>query len=243
VSVGTRKFNPVAGMRRSELPRLAALSVCIGAQSMLYLMAVYYLPVSIAVCLFFLFPVLTYVLESLLGKHPWSGAMLAGYAMAVLGVWALVSGGKVEAASLIGIAAGIGAGLAQAFVNLFSVRAASVGRLELLRIGFVIPLALAAVLWLAGGQEHDVPAVAWSAVAGLTYLGGIFLFLTSLRTVGSVKASTYMYVEPVMTIGFGMLLHSETLGLVQAGGIGLIAAAIALIEAKTQKPPIPAMHA
>jgi len=223
------------GMERRQIPWLAAMSTFMLMQSSLYLLAIYHLPVSLAVCLFFLFPVFTYVMEIFSGKLGWNPVILLGFAMAMVGTWVLVSGGEGGEGTAIGVAAGIAAAVAQGLVNLAAVRTGSVSKRELLRAGFALPMLCSCAAWLLLDREANAVAVGWSAAAAATYLIGMLLYVAALRLYGTVRTSTFMYVEPVFTIVLGVILHSEAFTAAQVGGALLIAAAIATVEIRARK--------
>ncbi len=230
-SLVTRKpFSLPHLKKRNEKPWLAVQSVFMGVQSLGYLAAIYLLPVSVAVCIFFLFPVLTYALENLLRRRLPNLVMLFGYVLAMLGTWILVSGDNSDAINLAGVLFGLLAAISQAIVNVAVVRTPSVGNWQFIRISSLFPAIVFLFLYIGTGGGEPAGAWWWSFVAAVAFTVALVLLVKALKTLGSVETSTYIYVEPMLTIGFGVLLHDESLTLAQSVGIAMTLGAIALIE-------------
>ena len=214
-------------------------SVLYMLQSVCYFTAVKYIPASLAVLLFYTYPIFVAILSVLIDKETLTRQVVFAILVSSVGL-ALVLGTTFNKINIYGVLLAAAAGLvyscyitmgnrvlkqlpvmvASAFVTLF----ASMSFL-------VIGLATASLTF-------QLPAQAWLAVAGVALFStiiAIFTFFRGIELIGSTRASILSTVEPLTTIGFSALLFSERLSWLQLlGGIAVLGGAVLVVTTEKQ---------
>jgi drug/metabolite transporter (DMT)-like permease len=216
------------------------------AVSACYLASVQFIPVGLAVIVFFTFPVLIGLAAPLVERRPPDGVRIIGSLVAFAGL-ALAVGPAVSSVNPLGLALAALASLGCA-VQFFSGRAlaqymtpAAFGGLVHL---VILPFVVAVMLYAGSGQlaspaqfhrpESNIGLLAFAGVAG-AYLGGYFLHMTSVRLAPSSSVAPYFNIEPVMTTLLATVLLGERLSLPQYAGGALVLAAILAISFAGEK--------
>jgi len=193
-----------------------------------YLISVAEGGVAIASTLMYCAPVLVYVVSLLLGLERLSAAKLTAIALVLAGIVLLtelhdVSGSSV---TLLGVAAGLGAGLAYTgFIFGFKFAMPHGSPQASLSIAFTV---VALVLIWPGdwGQITAVPAAPdWAMFAILGVLGGglsFLIYVIGLHHTAPVMASLVAMIEPLTASLFGFVILGERLGASQFVGMALI---------------------
>ena len=201
-----------------------------------YLASIQFIPVGLAVIIFFAFPVIIVVLGPLVEGRSLSLARMAVAVLAFLGLGIAVGPG-FDSLDMRGVllagAAAIGCAL-----QFFTGRA--LGRfLQPAAFGSLVhiaiwPLVLAVALY-SGGQNLQLltggrGVFAYVFVAGvcLAYLGGYFFHMSSLKAAPASVVAPYFNLEPIVTTVISGTLLGETLKLNQYGGGALVLAALVL---------------
>lgn len=170
---------------------------------------------------------------------------VAGVALSLLGVVAVITKGRPWDLLHIGLNPGdglilIGVGL-YAIYSLLLRRRPQVAPLSLLWATFAVSAALLAPAFLAElalGRTHPLT---WSAVAGVLYVAAFPSFLAYLfynrgiELIGAGRASQFMHLQPIFGALLAVLLLGEHFQPFHALGLALIAAGIAL-SAWSQRP-------
>jgi len=197
-----------------------------------YLISVAEGGVAIASTLMYCAPVLVYVVSLLLGLERLSAVKLTAIALVLTGIVLLtelhdVSGSSV---TLMGAAAGLGAGLAYTgFIFGFKFAVPNGSPQASLSIAFtVVALVL---IWPADkGEILTVPAAPDRVMfAALGVLGGGFSFLIyviGLKNTAPVVASLIAMIEPVTALLFAFAVLGERLAVSQLVGMALILVAV-----------------
>jgi drug/metabolite transporter (DMT)-like permease len=201
-----------------------------------YLASVQFIPVGLAVIIFFAFPVIIVVVAPLVERKAPSIARLAVAVLAFIGLGIAVGPG-FDALDLRGVllAAAAAVGCALQF---FSGRA--LGRhLPPAAFGSLVhvavwPLVLAVTLYSGGNtlvlMNGGITNLGLFFVGGvcLAYVGGYFFHMSSLKAAPASVVAPYFNLEPIVTTVISALLLGETLKLNQYGGGGLVLAALVL---------------
>jgi drug/metabolite transporter (DMT)-like permease len=203
--------------------------------SVSYLASVQFIPVGLAVMIFFTFPVLIAVFAPLYeGERPG----LAGYGSALLafGGLALAIGPSFEGLNPIGLglAATASAGAAFQFFTGRSIsRYVDPAVFGSLVHAVIFPPVLAVAVYLGGGTLKFLPGgaaqpAAYLLLAGLSlaYVIAYMIHMMSLRAAPASVVAPFFNLEPVCTMGLAAVLFSERLTAAQYGGGLLVLAAL-----------------
>ena len=216
---------------------LVLMAVSTGAISIGYLGAVQFIPVALAVIIFFTFPILILILSPLIEGRG------VGWLQLVIGAVAF-AGLLVALGPNPGSADWRGIGLALlaaggATMQFFTGRALST-RMSPLHFGLLAHVAivpLAGLLIAAMGGTFDTLFAPGSitttgyvalAVVALSYSGGYFFQMYALKSAPASAVAPYFNIEPVTSVVFaGLLLAEPPAARELAGGALVLAALIA----------------
>ncbi len=201
-----------------------------------YLASVQFIPVGLAVIIFFAFPVIVVLASPIVEGHAPSLARIGIALLAFIGLGIAVGPG-FETLDIRGVVLAAAAALGCA-LQFFSGRAlgkylspAVFGSLVHLAIW---PLVLAVVLY--AGSGHIVLFSGSTSPLGLSfvfavclvYVGGYFFHMSSLKSAPASVVAPYFNWEPILTTIISGLLLGETLKPNQYGGGALVLAALVL---------------
>ena len=198
-----------------------------------YLGSIVTLPVSLAVLVFYTYPLMTLLLTCLLERH-WPRPLdLGALLIALLGlVLALgVDFGRLHPVGLALVAAG-----ALAIANSFYWMGRLLGDRDTGAATFHMALSGSAVAGLAtlasGSLAWPAGTGGWLLLAAVvvTFIGGFFGMFRGVALVGPVRAATILNLEPVFTIALAFVLLGESLTPLQLCGAGLVVAAVATAQ-------------
>lgn len=216
---------------RAAWPAFAITAVCYSLHNPLLLIAFKFVPVSLAVLVLYVFPLLVALMAAAIGQERLRPSTLAAAAAAFAGVALVLE---------VGGAALDWRGLALAGVSALALAANIVGAAQLNRhlSALAVPYALSTVgalvfgaLMLAdGGPTLPDTARGWAifAAATLTSPAALVAFYLALPRAGAPRSALLMNTEPVFTVALAAWLLGETLSLVQGAGAALIVGAVAL---------------
>lgn len=216
----------------------------IGAGSLLS--ALVYIPVSLAILILFMFPLLIVVFASVLDRRMPGAIEMICFAAAFVGL-ALALEVSIETLNPLGLGlAGLSA-LAIAVAYLWNGRA--MGDLDATVVTLhmsVSGLAVAAVLTFATGSFvlplSSGPGMLALVGASLCFAGAFFAMFFGVRVIGPVRTAMVMNLEPVLTIAMSIMLLGETLSLRQFAGAALVLGAVVLAQRSGKRPgpgPVP----
>lgn len=216
------------------LPRREGLIACgLGFVTAIYswsvLAAIEILPVSLAVLIFYLFPLITSFLVVVLG---WERLRMTTVVSAIVAFGGLTLALGIGAAelNLLGIAfAAVGA-LGLAIVSIVSSRVIRAGdsRQVTLYIAATAATIFLAITLIRG--EFLLPnttAAWWGFVSNnLLFAAALIGYFVGIQMIGPVKTTLFSYIEPVATIGAAYILLSQRLEPVQIIGVLIVVAAL-----------------
>lgn len=195
--------------------------------------AIKFIPVALAVLIFYTYPLLTTVYLWLTGRERinWrSGAALtAAFAGLIL---ALDIGGA--SFDLRGIAFATLAALGITVVVIFNSRLVGGGDSRPVTLHMMASAAIAYTLVTLGLGEFALPAGApgwWSFIGGpLFYAVAIIAFFIAMSKLGPFRTTLTMNLEPVSSMLFGFALLGQVLTGWQMFGAGLVIAAVLTVQ-------------
>jgi len=228
-------------LTRSHVLSLFILgSVLYTLQSNFYLSSVKFIPASLAVLLFYTYPVFVALLSSLVIRETLSRQILASIALSIIGL-IMVLGDSFNNINPQGIMLAFGSALLYSFYIVLGNRV--VQQLPALLTSAFITL-FASISYLIMGISTssiklDLSAEAWVAVAGIVLFSTIMAILTFFRgieLIGSTKASILSMIEPLVTIGFSALLFYERLSWIQLlGGVFVVLSSVYVVTAEVRR--------
>jgi drug/metabolite transporter (DMT)-like permease len=202
-----------------------------------YLASIQFLPVTLSVIIFYLFPVMVLLASPLLeGRSP--GLLrIAVSLVAFAGLWIAV-GPAFDQVRPIGLVLAF-LGAVGCAVQFFSGRMLS-QHLEPAAFGSLVhvaifPIILALALWFGDGQFKLAGAAQLGPYAGLAvagaciaYVGGYFFHMSAVKAAPSSVVAPYFNLEPIVSTGIAVLLLKEHMTQSQWIGGGLVFAALVL---------------
>jgi drug/metabolite transporter (DMT)-like permease len=197
--------------------------------------AVTYLPVNMAILIYFLHPLMIGVAAMLTGRESASPLRLGALVAAVVGL-ALAVGFSLGGLSLLGIAlASLAAVLAAVIITSSAVAMRDSDSLAVTSYMMLSAALCLSVLCITQG-DVKLPATAegWVGFGGvaLSHTIGTLTFFGAIPLLGAVRAAMITNLEPVLGILFAMLILGERMSPVQGAGIALVIASIFAMEMK-----------
>jgi drug/metabolite transporter (DMT)-like permease len=209
-------------------PRLIAMGLAAGCTAMGYLSALSFVPVAVAVTLFYLFPLWLILAEPIVFRRRLAPRRLAAFAVAFLGI-VLCVGPALGALDWRGVALAVVAGFGSAAMFLLQSglredRVAIIAWTQTIALLVAIPVV--AVIGLAPLASIEAAAlpVAFSAIG--FYLG-FLLQVVAVSLIAPALAGLLFLVEPIVAILIAALVLGEALSVTQIAGITLVLGALA----------------
>jgi drug/metabolite transporter (DMT)-like permease len=195
-----------------------------------YLSSVAFIPVGVAVMIFYTYPALVALATPFVDGRRLTGAALVAFLLAALGV-SLAVGTAAEQLDWRGVALAGLASVAAASQLFFGSRAPGGGGLRTLFWSqtAMIPVALipVAAIGPATGQAWAAAAGPAALVAAL-YVAAFGLFTLGMRHASAAQAGVIYCLEPVVAIGAAALWLGERLSAIQYVGAALVLTGVAL---------------
>ncbi len=235
------------GLTRASLPSFLAQAAATLAVSACYLTSVQYIPVNLAVIIFFAFPVIILLFAPVIEGHAPDFLRIAVALVAFLGI-AVSIGLDYSSLNPLGLVlaalAAIGCA-AQFFSGRILARHMSPVVLSALVHGAVLPFVVALDWWLRGGEIAASSSEAtWLGIfamlgVSLAYMGGYFLHMSSLSAAPASTVAPFFNLEPVVsTIMAGIILREALAANQMIGGAIVLAALVmcGIIEKTSRRP-------
>ncbi len=224
------------GLSRASLPSFLIQSVATLAVSACYLTSVQYIPVSLAVVIFFAFPVVILLFAPIIEGHAPDFLRIAVAVLAFFGI-AISIGLDYSSLNPLGLVLAALAAMGCA-VQFFSGRNLAqymtpVVQSSLVHIA-VLPFIMALAWWLRDGEIAVVNGEAtWLGVfamlgVSLAYMGGYFFHMSSLTAAPASRVAPFFNLEPVVSTIMAMIVLNEALAANQMIGGGIVLAALVL---------------
>jgi len=203
-----------------------------------YMASFYYIPVSLAVLIFFTFPVQIAVVAPLVERRPPDRITLGGALIAFTGLL-LALGPDLGVLDWRGCALAFTAAIGAMATFILSQRL--VVEQDMFSFSFHLHLACLAIIGVAlpGVGVPSVPANAWGWAAviavGVFYVMATLLQFGAIRLAGPARASMVCNAEPVITMIAAAVILGERLGPWQVTGAALVIGAVVL-SARADQP-------
>lgn len=228
-------------VNRTQMGLLLLIGLVELIQSSMFLTSIKYIQASLAILLFYTFPVLVALFSYLLYRERLAAQTVAAIGLSLLGLL-LAVGTAVGNLNIFGVLLALGAALLTAVDVLLSyIVVQKLG--PILTCSFVILFTSLIVLpvGLLGGQiSLRLEPLTWLVVIACALLSTVvsrFTWLSGMRILGSTIASVICLAEPPVTVILSALLFSQVLTWVQllGGLIILVGAGLATVGAGQKK--------
>lgn len=222
---------------RPALPSFIGQSISTFMVSTGYLASVQFIPVGLAVIIFYFFPVLIMLCAPVVeGRNP--GMLRILVALAAFGGLAVAIGPSFESLDIRGILLAVAATLG-ATLQFFSARSISsymtpsvFGSLVHM---IILPAVLAVALYAGNGEMQFLPGgaatatgLSFMAALGVLYVVAYMIQMLSLRYAPASTVAPFYNLEPVVATAFAALVLGERMLINQyAGGCIVLAALVA----------------
>lgn len=213
----------------SDVWFIGGSSIALLGQTYGLMSAVKVLPVSIAITVFFTFPIMNYVLEVLRGRRRLSPLTILVLLVAVVGVWFLSDTGSSQW-GYAGLAWALMAAVFQAVLNETAGQVNTVRGWRMVRLTSLLPMTVYIAWAILTEPKPSFGGVGWSVVSATCFAVGLYLYYHSVSTYGAVRTANILYLEPVFAILLSMVIFDEALSLWQWLGVLMVAAATGLVE-------------
>lgn len=218
------------------LPRRDGLiAIALGFVTVMYswsiLAAIEALPVSLAVLIFFLFPIFTSFIMAGLGWGKLRPSTILA-AFVAFGGLALALGVSAESLSLVGITFAATGALGLAIVSSVSSRLIQAGDSRQVTLYLVTTAAIsfAAISLLKGEFLLPQTSIGWWGFLGsnLLFAGSLIGFFVGIAMIGPVRTTLFSYIEPLATMGAAFLLLGQLLSPLQTLGAVIVVGALVM---------------
>ncbi|PTL59784.1 transporter [Paraconexibacter algicola] len=236
---GTARFAP---SRATVQAGLLLGAVGYAAQSGLYFGALTRIDASLVALLLYLHPVIVVLGALATGRETPGARTWAALGAASTGGILVLLGGGVGDLDGLGVTMAVGAALAYATYILCTDRAATDAEPFALSAFITTGAALSfGVAGLASGELDPgamIGAAGWIvAIALVSTVGAVTLFLAGMARVGPSRASIVSTFEPVVTVGLAMAIYGEALTAVQLAGALLVLSAVVVLNLGPRRAP------
>lgn len=209
------------------------IAIILGVVTAIYtwalLNAIGSIPLSLAVLIFYLYPVFATVILGFLGWERLNWKIIAAIVVAFAGL-ALALNPSAEGLHLKGVLLGFVAALGLGIVVVLSSRVlrASDSRPVTLYMASVAAVLLIALCVLHGDFALPNTGMGWTGfiAASFFYAFAMISFFFAISMIGPARTAMLSYAEPVVAAGLGVILIGEKLTPIQVGGIVIVVAAL-----------------
>jgi len=198
-----------------------------------YLSSVAWLQVSLAVLIFYTFPIVVALIVAANTRQPPNGLSLIALLVAFSGLLLALNVRSAEV-SIQGLAFAIFASVAIACNIVFSSRVLQRVPTQVFSSYTASLCAVLSALAVFTGEGLQLPQ---NAVGATVFLGMLLAFFVgfictfnAIACLGSLRFASLMNLEPVATIVFALLILGETLSLLQALGAAIVIIAVVLAQ-------------
>jgi drug/metabolite transporter (DMT)-like permease len=213
--------------------RPAAIAAFLGLVSVVYtfalLMAIELLPVTIAILIFYLFPILTAFILAAFGSGRLTAKMLVSTFIVFFGL-SLALAVQIAELSVIGMLAGLVSAFGFAIVCSVSNRLMydQDSRVVTLYLSAAATASMIVVSCFAGNVQFPVTTAGWTGFmfSNVLYACAIIGFYRSIAMVGAGAATFFLNLEPIVVIGAGYIFLNQMVSSWQMAGVAIVVGAL-----------------
>jgi len=211
---------------------LLLLALLHGIQSWLFVEAVNYMPVGLASIVLYTYPLITYLMYCFSKSKVPDLTTIAMFVIAIVGIAALSQGSDGIQSLIIGLGLAFLSATTLAIILHFTPKVSSMKNWEIVKYTTLLPALTFMVLFLHEGGSFLLftNAALWCLLAGILFSIGMFFYYTAIREYGTTRTANIGYSEPLIVLIIGFLAYSDSITVIQAIGIILVAIASITIE-------------
>ena len=209
---------------------LILLSFLLGIQSWLFVEAVKYMPVGLASVVLFTYPLITYLIVSFSKRRALDFTTILMFIMATIGIAAISQSSEGVYSLVIGIVLSLLSAISYSLILFLTPRFSSLRNWEIVKYTTLIPMFLFLFVNEVGVYWPSNEGIILSLISGTLFATGLFFFYAAVRKYGPTRTANIAYSEPLMVLIIGFLVYSDSITVIQAIGIVLVAIASITIE-------------
>jgi len=208
---------------------IVILSVLFGLQSWLYVEAVKYMSVGLASVVLFTYPLITYLIVSLLKRRLLDLITILMFIVATLGIAAISQSSEGFHTMVIGIVLALLSALTYSLILIVTPRVSELKNWEIVKYTTLIPALTFLYLFIneTGFYWPQSEGLILSLISGTFFATGMMFYHISVRKYGPIRTANIGYTEPLLVLIFGFMAYSDAITFTQ--GLGVIMVAIASI--------------
>jgi DME family drug/metabolite transporter len=227
--------------------RSAAIAAFLGVVSVVYtfalLMAIELLPVTIAILIFYLFPILTAFILAAFGSGRLSAKMLLSTLIVFFGL-SLALAVQFSELNVVGMLAGLVSAFGFAIVCSVSNRLMydQDSRTVTLYLSAAATVTMIVVSAFAANIQFPVTTSGWNGFifSNVLYACAIIGFYRSIAMVGAGAATFFLNLEPIVVIGAGYVFLNQMISSWQMAGVAIVVGALIYASQPERGEPITA---
>jgi drug/metabolite transporter (DMT)-like permease len=213
-------------------PWILILSVLFGLQSWLYVEAVKYMSVGLASVVLFTYPLITYLVVSLIKRRSLDLITILMFIVATLGIAALSQSSEGFYSMAIGIVFALLSALAYSLILIMTPRVSGLKNWEIVKYTTLIPALTFLYLFIneTGFYWPQSEGLILSLISGTFFATGMMFYHMSVRKYGPIRTANIGYTEPLLVLIFGFMAYSDAITMTQGVGVIMVAIASIVIE-------------
>ncbi len=200
--------------------------------------SVNYIPVSVAITIYYAYPVFTYIIEKTYHRSCVHPVVIIALFMAILGV-ALLSNLFSSQIQLSSFGLGLALlGMAgQTSLGVILKEKVTMNNWEFLRFISFVPMIIFAMITVKQYDLNNINAkiLFWCFILGCAYCSAFVFYLKSVYLAGASRTSNILYLEAVFAIILSYILYDDHFTKEQIFGISLIIFSLIFIEWKNHQ--------
>ena len=213
--------------------RPAVTAAILGLISVVYtfalLKAIELLPVTIAILIFYLFPILTAFILAMFGAGRLTAKMIISAFIVFFGL-GMALAAKFGELNLIGMLAGLVSAIGFAIVCSVSHRLmhGQDSRQATLYMSTSATVIMLVIIPFVGNIQLPITTAGWAGFmfSHVLYAGAIIGFYISLSMVGAAATTFFVNLEPIVVVGAGYVFLNQTISSWQMVGIAIVVGAL-----------------
>ena len=211
---------------------ILVLSLLFGIQSWLYVEAVKYMSVGLASVVLFTYPLLTYLIVSIVKNKPLDMTTLLMFFIAIAGIAAISQSDEGFYTISIGIILALLSALSYSLILIITPRMNRIRNWDIVKFTTLIPALGFLYLFLneTGFYWPQKEALMLSLISGVFFAIGMMFYHISIKKYGPVRTANIGYTEPLLVLIFGFIAYLDTITIMQGIGVLLVAIASITIE-------------
>jgi len=185
--------------------------------------------VGLASVVLFTYPLITYLIVSILKRRSLDLITILMFIVATLGIAAISQSSEGYYTMVIGIVLALLSALTYSLILIVTPRVSELKNWEIVKYTTLIPALTFLYLFINETGFYWPPSegLILSLISGTFFATGMMFYHMSVRKYGPIRTANIGYTEPLLVLVFGFMAYSDAITLTQ--GLGVIMVAIASI--------------